>query len=176
MKIVFALLFVCDPVLPDPTHVIGMYPDLLPSDYKKQLQYPNPVPLLSGAELEKANLALIDYLTQVRRSIGETIFRDPRNVSYFKMYSLSLACTSIWNPSSLSRCLQKTMSNNVLLMVFCMQCDMVEVLTLEGFPINCNSVVSTACPAIVLEFWNTFLYLSGRMHALNCFKIRILRL
>ncbi|XP_040189096.1 vam6/Vps39-like protein [Rana temporaria] len=50
----------------DPTHVIGMYPDLLPSDYKKQLQYPNPVPLLSGAELEKANLALIDYLTQKR--------------------------------------------------------------------------------------------------------------
>lgn len=43
-----------------------MYPDLLPSDYKKQLQYPNPVPLLSGAELEKAHLALIDYLTQVR--------------------------------------------------------------------------------------------------------------
>ncbi|KAM4013849.1 vam6/Vps39-like protein [Anomaloglossus baeobatrachus] len=50
----------------DPTHVIGMYPDLLPSDYKKQLQYPNPVPVLSGAELEKANLALIDYLTQKR--------------------------------------------------------------------------------------------------------------
>ncbi|XP_018414768.1 PREDICTED: vam6/Vps39-like protein [Nanorana parkeri] len=50
----------------DPTHVIGMYPDLLPSDYKKQLQYPNHVPLLSGAELEKANLALIDYLTQKR--------------------------------------------------------------------------------------------------------------
>ncbi|KAM4690379.1 vam6/Vps39-like protein isoform 2-T2 [Rhinophrynus dorsalis] len=50
----------------DPTHVIGMYPDLLPSDYKKQLQYPNPVPALSGAELEKANLALIDYLTQKR--------------------------------------------------------------------------------------------------------------
>ncbi|KAG8449632.1 hypothetical protein GDO86_016319 [Hymenochirus boettgeri] len=50
----------------DPTHVIGMYPDLLPSDYKKHLQYPNPVPVLSGAELEKANLALIDYLTQKR--------------------------------------------------------------------------------------------------------------
>ncbi|KAM4664640.1 vam6/Vps39-like protein isoform 2-T2 [Discoglossus pictus] len=50
----------------DPTHVIGMYPDLLPSDYKKQLHYPNPVPTLSGAELEKANLALIDYLTQKR--------------------------------------------------------------------------------------------------------------
>lgn len=49
----------------DPTHVMGLYPELLPSDYKKQLQYPNPVPVLSPAELEKAHLALIDYLTQV---------------------------------------------------------------------------------------------------------------
>lgn len=50
----------------DPTHVIGLYPDLLPSDYRKQLHYPNPLPMLSGAELEKAHLALIDYLTQKR--------------------------------------------------------------------------------------------------------------
>ncbi|XP_058605490.1 vam6/Vps39-like protein isoform X2 [Onychostoma macrolepis] len=50
----------------DPTHVIGLYPDLLPSDYRKQLHYPNPLPALSGAELEKAHLALIDYLTQKR--------------------------------------------------------------------------------------------------------------
>ncbi|KAL0969488.1 hypothetical protein UPYG_G00227960 [Umbra pygmaea] len=50
----------------DPTHVIGLYPDLLPSDYRKQLHYPNPLPTLSGAELEKAHLALIDYLTQKR--------------------------------------------------------------------------------------------------------------
>ncbi|XP_043929951.1 vam6/Vps39-like protein isoform X1 [Protopterus annectens] len=50
----------------DPSHVIGMYPDLLPSDYRKQIQYPNPVPELSGAELERALLALIDYLTQKR--------------------------------------------------------------------------------------------------------------
>nr|KAF6488387.1 VPS39 subunit of HOPS complex [Rousettus aegyptiacus] len=49
----------------DPTHVMGLYPDLLPTDYRKQLQYPNPLPGLSGAELEKAHLALIDYLTQV---------------------------------------------------------------------------------------------------------------
>lgn len=49
----------------DPTHVIGLYPDLLPSDYRRQLHYPNPLPALSGAELEKAHLALIDYLTQV---------------------------------------------------------------------------------------------------------------
>lgn len=44
---------------------MGLYPDLLPTDYRKQLQYPNPLPTLSGAELEKAHLALIDYLTQV---------------------------------------------------------------------------------------------------------------
>uniref|UniRef100_A0A8D2JHJ1 VPS39 subunit of HOPS complex n=1 Tax=Varanus komodoensis TaxID=61221 RepID=A0A8D2JHJ1_VARKO len=50
----------------DPTHVMGLYPELLPSDYKKQLQYPNPVPVLSAAELEKAHLALIDYLTLKR--------------------------------------------------------------------------------------------------------------
>ncbi|XP_052436540.1 vam6/Vps39-like protein isoform X1 [Carassius gibelio] len=50
----------------DPTHVIGLYPDLLPSDYRKQLHYPNPLPTLSGAELEKAHLALIDYLAQKR--------------------------------------------------------------------------------------------------------------
>lgn len=49
----------------DPTHVIGLYPDLLPSDYRKQLHYPNPLPTLSGIELERAHLALIDYLTQV---------------------------------------------------------------------------------------------------------------
>ncbi|CAI5763932.1 Vps39 isoform X2 [Podarcis lilfordi] len=53
----------------DPTHVMGLYPELLPSDYKKQLQYPNPVPVLSPAELEKAHLALIDYLTQKRSQL-----------------------------------------------------------------------------------------------------------
>ncbi|KAF3845427.1 hypothetical protein F7725_008590 [Dissostichus mawsoni] len=42
--------------------------DLLPSDYRKQLHYPNPLPSLSGAELEKAHLALIDYLTQLNDS------------------------------------------------------------------------------------------------------------
>lgn len=57
----------------DPTHVMGLYPDLLPTDYRKQLQYPNPLPGLSGAELEKAHLALIDYLTQVSTLIS--VFR-----------------------------------------------------------------------------------------------------
>lgn len=55
----------------DPTHVIGLYPDLLPLDYRRQLHYPNPLPALSGAELERAHLALIDYLTQVCACLPE---------------------------------------------------------------------------------------------------------
>ncbi|XP_074091279.1 vam6/Vps39-like protein isoform X2 [Macrotis lagotis] len=57
------------PISMDPTHVMGLYPDLLPTEYRKQLQYPNPLPVLSGAELEKAHLALIDYLTQKRNQL-----------------------------------------------------------------------------------------------------------
>uniref|UniRef100_A0A8C1AK23 VPS39 subunit of HOPS complex n=1 Tax=Cyprinus carpio carpio TaxID=630221 RepID=A0A8C1AK23_CYPCA len=60
----------------DPTHVIGLYPDLLPSDYRKQLHYPNPLPTLSGAELEKAHLALIDYLAQKRSHLVKQL-NDP---------------------------------------------------------------------------------------------------
>uniref|UniRef100_A0A1W7RBP8 Vam6/Vps39-like protein-like protein n=1 Tax=Agkistrodon contortrix contortrix TaxID=8713 RepID=A0A1W7RBP8_AGKCO len=58
----------------DPTHVIGLYPELLPSDYKKQLQYPNAVPSLSAAELEKAHLALIDYLTHKRSQLVKKLY------------------------------------------------------------------------------------------------------
>ncbi|XP_050989196.1 vam6/Vps39-like protein [Labeo rohita] len=66
----------------DPTHVIGLYPDLLPSDYRKQLHYPNPLPALSGAELEKAHLALIDYLTQKRSHLVKQLNdSDPSTTS-----------------------------------------------------------------------------------------------
>lgn len=63
----------------DPTHVIGLYPDLLPSDYRKQLHYPNPLPTLSVAELEKAHLALIDYLTQVCLCVCMTSLQHRKN-------------------------------------------------------------------------------------------------
>ncbi|XP_078466273.1 vam6/Vps39-like protein [Lampetra fluviatilis] len=53
----------------DPSHVIGLYPDLLPADYKKQLLYPSEPPQLSGVELEKGVMALIDYLTQKRNHL-----------------------------------------------------------------------------------------------------------
>ncbi|KAF7704430.1 vam6/Vps39-like protein isoform X2 [Silurus meridionalis] len=66
----------------DPTHVIGLYPDLLPSDYRKQLHYPNPFPTLSGAELERAHLALIDYLTQKRSHLVKQLNdSDPSTTS-----------------------------------------------------------------------------------------------
>lgn len=66
-------------LLADPTHVIGLYPDLLPLDYRRQLHYPNPLPALSGAELERAHLALIDYLTQVCACLSE-----PRRCDFLK--------------------------------------------------------------------------------------------
>uniref|UniRef100_A0A8C4R8C4 VPS39 subunit of HOPS complex n=1 Tax=Eptatretus burgeri TaxID=7764 RepID=A0A8C4R8C4_EPTBU len=53
----------------DPSHVIGLYPDLLPLDYKKQLQYPAELPQLMGSELERGLMALIDYLTQKRNHL-----------------------------------------------------------------------------------------------------------
>ncbi|XP_063296277.1 vam6/Vps39-like protein [Pelobates fuscus] len=53
----------------DPTHVIGLFADLLPFEYKKQIQYPSPLPVLAAPELETANLALIDYLTQKRNHL-----------------------------------------------------------------------------------------------------------
>lgn len=50
----------------DPSHVIGLYPNLLPQEFRNQLTYPERPPDLEGGELEKALLALQDYLTQVR--------------------------------------------------------------------------------------------------------------
>ena len=49
----------------DPSHVIGLYPNLLPQDYRKQLEYPEKLPDLEGSDLEKGLMALIDYLKDV---------------------------------------------------------------------------------------------------------------
>ena len=51
----------------DPSHVIGLYPNLLPQDFRNQLEYPDTLPRLEGVELENGFLALIEYLTQVWR-------------------------------------------------------------------------------------------------------------
>jgi len=45
--------------------VIGLYPNLLPEEFRNQLAYPDRMPELDGSDLEKGIFALIDYLTQV---------------------------------------------------------------------------------------------------------------
>ncbi|KAG0702685.1 Vam6/Vps39-like protein [Chionoecetes opilio] len=50
--------------------VIGMYPDMVPEEYRSRLQYPYPVPVLSGAELEKALQALVHFLLEVRHKLS----------------------------------------------------------------------------------------------------------
>ena len=49
----------------DPSHVIGLYPNLLPDEFRSQLAYPDRMPELEGGQLENGIFALIDYLTQV---------------------------------------------------------------------------------------------------------------
>lgn len=51
----------------DPSYVIGLFPDLLPVEFRKQLEYPEMVPILQGKELDLAVLALIKYLTEVHK-------------------------------------------------------------------------------------------------------------
>lgn len=59
------VMFLCDSCIADPTQVIGLFPELLPSEFRKQLEYPAPPPQLTAGELEKGCLALVEYLTQV---------------------------------------------------------------------------------------------------------------
>lgn len=53
----------------DPSQVIGLYPDLLPKDFRDRLEYPDRPPELTGSELERAQLSLIEYLTQKRKDV-----------------------------------------------------------------------------------------------------------
>ena len=53
----------------DPSHVIGLYPNLLPQDFRSKLEYPERVPDLEGHEIESGLLALIEYLTQKRNEL-----------------------------------------------------------------------------------------------------------
>ena len=45
--------------------MIGLYPNLLPQDFRRQLDYPEKLPDLEGSDLEKGLMALIDYLKDV---------------------------------------------------------------------------------------------------------------
>lgn len=54
----------------DPPLVIGLLPDLLPDETRKNLEYPNRPPTLDSFELKSALTALIDYLLQIRRKLS----------------------------------------------------------------------------------------------------------
>lgn len=60
----------------DPSQVIGLYPNLLPKDYRDQLEYPERPPELSGNDLERALLSLIEYLTQKRNEVFKDTNKD----------------------------------------------------------------------------------------------------
>lgn len=49
--------------------VIGMFPDMVPEEYRNRLQYPYPLPTLSGADLEKALQALVHFLLEIRHQL-----------------------------------------------------------------------------------------------------------
>ena len=52
-------------ILSDLSHVVGMFPDLLPSKLRNSFEYPDKLPQLHGNDLDRALLALIDYLKVV---------------------------------------------------------------------------------------------------------------
>lgn len=55
----------------DPTHVIGLFPNLLKPEIRKKFEYPVSIPPLEGAELETALNFLVNYLTQKRNDLGK---------------------------------------------------------------------------------------------------------
>ena len=50
-------------------HVVGLFSDLLPSEIRKQLKYPDKVPKFDENELQDALSKLIEYLTRVRHKL-----------------------------------------------------------------------------------------------------------
>lgn len=61
----------------DPSHVIGLFPNLLPAEFRKQLEYPESLPNLEGGDLEKGLLALTDYLNDKKRVLNKEKFCSP---------------------------------------------------------------------------------------------------
>ncbi|KAL4237860.1 Vam6/Vps39-like protein [Mactra antiquata] len=61
----------------DPSHVIGLFPNLLPQEYRDKLDYPEKLPKLEGGDLEKGLLALTDYLNDKRRMLLKENFVSP---------------------------------------------------------------------------------------------------
>ena len=54
-----------DFISPDASHVIGLFPDLLPPEFRNKLEYPGAIPELTGIDLENGLTALIQFLVIV---------------------------------------------------------------------------------------------------------------
>eukprot|EP00794_Sanderia_malayensis_P017256 gene17256-18981_t len=73
------------------TYVIGLYPNLLPEGFRKQLEYPYPLPDLSDGDLERAMHHLITYLAKIRsRRIDSTDTVDGSAVQLQQIIDTSL--------------------------------------------------------------------------------------
>nr|CAG4638944.1 EOG090X0131 [Daphnia magna]SVE82916.1 EOG090X0131 [Daphnia magna] len=64
----------------DPSYVIGLFPDLLPVEFRKKVEYPETVPILQGRDLDLAVLALIKYLTEVRNDLMSQNVKTGTNI------------------------------------------------------------------------------------------------
>ena len=87
----------------DPSHVIGLFPDLLPQQYWNQLEYPDSLPELQGRDMESGLVALADYLTQVRCHTAVHRTGNNREEAYscygccaLSLSQLSVLCVLQW--------------------------------------------------------------------------------
>ncbi|XP_067131793.1 vam6/Vps39-like protein [Centruroides vittatus] len=53
----------------DPSHIIGLFPNLLPKNYVNKLEYPDKLTEFHGVDLENGLLSLTEYLIQVRHEL-----------------------------------------------------------------------------------------------------------
>lgn len=56
----------------DPSIIIGLYPDLLPEEFRSRIDYPSAVPPLSGSELDEAITVLVQYLVETRHRLHKS--------------------------------------------------------------------------------------------------------
>ncbi|KAK2560444.1 Vam6/Vps39-like protein [Acropora cervicornis] len=80
----------------DPTHVIGLFPNLLPDEFRKKLEYPTPPPLLTPSETEKGCLALVEYLTQGKKNVAtEELSEDEKKAHLNALHRKQIIDTTL---------------------------------------------------------------------------------
>uniref|UniRef100_T1IQM8 CNH domain-containing protein n=1 Tax=Strigamia maritima TaxID=126957 RepID=T1IQM8_STRMM len=93
----------------DASHVIGLFPDLLPKDYRNQLEYPGKLPELTGTHLENGLMALISYLTEVRHGLMKHL-----NKTSPEYAPLVEGSTTVISKTKLHQIIDTTLTNDAL--------------------------------------------------------------